>query len=81
MNNVSKVYGSLTAIDNVSYSVNEERVALLGHNGAGKSTTFSLLTLQAQPTSGVYYISKKMALPYERVLESAGVCYQEDALW
>jgi ABC-type multidrug transport system ATPase subunit len=33
-------------MNNVSYTVDEERLALLGHNGAGKSTTFGLLSAQ-----------------------------------
>ena len=46
LDNISKKYGDIQALENVSYSANEERLALLGHNGAGKSTTFGMLSAQ-----------------------------------
>jgi ABC-type sugar transport system ATPase subunit len=48
--NVSKRFGGLQAVDDVSCDLHEgEVVGLLGHNGAGKSTLIKLL-------SGVYPI-------------------------
>ena len=41
---VTKRYGSLTAVDNVSFSVKTgEYFALLGPNGAGKTTIVKML--------------------------------------
>lgn len=54
--NISKDYGKTRALKDVSYEVNEERLALLGHNGAGKSTTFGLLSAQLNPDSGSLYV-------------------------
>jgi ABC-type multidrug transport system ATPase subunit len=43
----------LTAVSNLSFSLEQgECFALLGVNGAGKSTTFKSLTCEVQPTSG-----------------------------
>ena len=43
--NLVKKYGSLTAVNNISFSVKKgEVVGLLGPNGAGKSTTMKILT-------------------------------------
>jgi len=43
--NLVKKYGSLTAVNNISFSVKKgEIVGLLGPNGAGKSTTMKILT-------------------------------------
>ncbi|HET6418573.1 MAG TPA: ABC transporter ATP-binding protein [Geobacteraceae bacterium] len=50
---VSKRYDSLTAVDNVSFSVmNGEYFALLGPNGAGKTTIVKMLLDFTRPTSG-----------------------------
>lgn len=56
LENVSKKFGDTQALSNVSYYVNEERLALLGHNGAGKSTTFGLLSSQLTADSGEVYL-------------------------
>ena len=50
---LTKKFGSLTAVDDVSLSIAPgEVVALLGPNGAGKSTTIDLLLGLANPTAG-----------------------------
>src|SRR5512137_1561915 len=53
LNAVTKQYGSLAAVDNVSFSVKTgEYFALLGPNGAGKTTIVKMLLDFTQPTSG-----------------------------
>jgi len=50
---VTKRYGSLTAVDDVSFSVKAgESFALLGPNGAGKTTIVKLLLDFTRPTAG-----------------------------
>ncbi len=50
---VSKQFGGLRAVDNVSLSVQQgEIVSIIGPNGAGKTTFFNLLTGQLAPTEG-----------------------------
>jgi len=51
--NLTKKFGELTAVDGVSFEVKEGEIfAFLGPNGAGKTTTIKMLTTLLQPTSG-----------------------------
>jgi ABC-2 type transport system ATP-binding protein len=53
LHNVTKRYGAVTALDNLSLALRPgEVVALLGPNGAGKSTAVRLLLGLIAPTSG-----------------------------
>jgi len=51
--NLSKFYGSLCAVNSISFSIREgEIVGFLGPNGAGKTTTIRILTCYQPATSG-----------------------------
>jgi branched-chain amino acid transport system ATP-binding protein len=51
--NVTKRYGALVAVDSVDMSVQEGEVrAIIGPNGAGKTTLFHLITGVVVPTQG-----------------------------
>jgi ABC-2 type transport system ATP-binding protein len=51
--NLSKRYGALTAVNDISFSVGAGQVlGFLGPNGAGKSTTMKMITGFLSPTSG-----------------------------
>ncbi|HUO83397.1 MAG TPA: ATP-binding cassette domain-containing protein [Gammaproteobacteria bacterium] len=53
INQLKKVYGSLVAVDGVSFTVSPgEVLGFLGPNGAGKSTTMKMITGFVSPTSG-----------------------------
>lgn len=68
LQNVSKKYGTKTALSDVSFAAREgEVIGLLGVNGAGKTTTMRLLLGYLTPTSGT--VSVFGVNPIERRLE------------
>jgi len=53
VHNLVKTYGSIRAVDGLSFAVPPGTIfGLLGPNGAGKSTTLKILTTLTRPTSG-----------------------------
>ena len=53
VNDLVKKYGDHTAVDGVSFTIEEGEVfSLLGPNGAGKTTTISMLSSLLTPTAG-----------------------------
>ena len=56
--NLTKLYGSHVAVDNISFEVHEgEILGFLGPNGAGKSTTMNILTGYLSATNGTVTIN------------------------
>ncbi|MCY3786738.1 MAG: ATP-binding cassette domain-containing protein, partial [bacterium] len=49
---VSKRFGDLVAVSDVSFRLGDGVTALLGPNGAGKSTMLRMLSGQAAPSEG-----------------------------
>src|SRR5579864_6815010 len=67
--NLSKRFGGLRAVQDLSFSVDEsETVALIGPNGAGKTTSFNLITGHHRPDRGsVFAFGRELVglRPYE----------------
>jgi ABC-2 type transport system ATP-binding protein len=80
---LSKQYGELQAVNNVSFEVlRGEIFSLLGPNGAGKSTTISMLSCLQQPTSGDAAIMGHSIIDDPQgVKASIGVVPQEIAVY
>lgn len=58
LHDVTKQYGSLTAVDRISFSVAKgEYFSLLGPNGAGKTTIVKMLLDFTRPTSGTLSVN------------------------
>ena len=61
IDNLSKNYGTVQAVDSISFSLGEsEIVGFLGANGAGKSTLMHILSGIYEHDSGEFYINNKL---------------------
>ena len=77
-----KKFGKLTAVDDVSFNVEEGEIfGFLGPNGAGKSTTMMILTTLLKPTSGNAIVAGyDVASQAKKVRENIGYVQQEIAV-
>ncbi len=58
--NVTKYYGDVKAVDNLSFTINNGEIfGLLGVNGAGKTTTFRMIMGLLAPTEGKITLNGK----------------------
>ena len=58
VDNVTRKYGALTAVDGVSFTVGrDEVVGFVGPNGAGKSTVLKMLSTYIYPTAGAISVA------------------------
>ena len=83
ISDVSKSYGKIEALKNVSFSVKSgEIVALLGQNGAGKSTLLKILVGYLLPDSGeITIFGKKYADSREQILSHIGYVPENSLLY
>lgn len=82
LNNLTKKFGDLTAVDNVSFSVKKGEIfGFLGPNGAGKTTTVSMLTTLKEKTSGEAFVNGyDISKDKGNVRQSIGIVFQEPSL-
>jgi len=80
MKNITKVYGTLKANDNVNLTLNQgEILAVIGENGAGKSTLMKILYGLEHPTSGEIYINGELQhfkSPHDAMAKKIGMVQQ-----
>ena len=79
---LSKLYGKIKAVNDISFTVKKGQLfAFLGVNGAGKSTTISMLTSELTPTSGIALIDGVNVQDESNLIkEKIGVVFQDTAL-
>lgn len=77
--NLSKNYGNVLAVDNISFEIEEGRCfGLLGPNGAGKTTTIEMMEGILKPSSGRALFRGKPIGPHFH--ERVGIQFQNTAL-
>ena len=84
MEHISKFFGRVQALNDVTFSVREsEIVGLLGDNGAGKSTLIKILSGALLPTSGdIYMRGNKVDIrsTTDAIAQGIETIYQDSAL-
>jgi ABC-2 type transport system ATP-binding protein len=76
--NLTRTYGKVRAVDGVSFAVEENGIyGLLGRNGAGKTTLMQLLTAQDFATSGTIRVFG--ASPVEDATVLSRVCFVKES--
>ncbi|MCG8571985.1 MAG: ATP-binding cassette domain-containing protein [Spirochaetes bacterium] len=82
--NITKRFGGLVAVNNVSLGVKPgEVVAVLGDNGAGKSTLIKIISGVYHPDKGQVFINNqevKITNPMEAISQGIETIYQDLAL-
>jgi ATP-binding cassette subfamily F protein 3 len=65
LTNLSKNYGKKILFNNLSLSIYQgEKIGLIGPNGTGKSTLFSILLGETEPSAGTVQVNKNVRIGY-----------------
>ena len=80
--NLSKKYGDITAVNDVSFTVSQGEIfAFLGPNGAGKTTTIKMLTTLLKPSGGSMELDGLDPLTRQNdVRKRFGIVFQDTSL-
>ena len=80
--NLSKSFGEVKAVQDISFQVKEgELFAFLGVNGAGKSTTISIICGQLKKDAGTVFVDgHSLDTSMDQIKTKLGVVFQDSAL-
>jgi ABC-2 type transport system ATP-binding protein len=80
--NFSKKFGDFTAVDNISFDVEQGTIfAFLGPNGAGKSTTINILCTIQEKTEGMLKINgNDVSKQKDLVRNDIGIVFQDSTM-
>lgn len=78
--NVTKLYGKVIGINDVSINIENGAYGLLGPNGSGKTTFVNLLLGQLRPTIGSVRVFGHDPAIHDSVLRKIGLCPTADIL-
>jgi ABC-2 type transport system ATP-binding protein len=82
VNGLSKHFGTLKAVDNISFKVHDGEIfGLLGPNGAGKTTTIKMLTTLLPLTSGGATVAGfNVTKQQNEIRKNIGIIFQDPSL-
>ena len=78
---LSKWYGQVIGLNDVSVSIGQGITGLLGPNGAGKSTFMRLVTGQLKPSTGSVQVFGAPIWGHAAAYHQIGVCPDQDAFY
>ena len=78
---VSKWYGQVSGLNDVTVTVPAGITGLLGPNGAGKSTFMKLITGQLKPSKGVVRVLGEPIWGNPAIYKRMGFCPEQDAFY
>jgi len=78
---VTKLYGSVIGVNDVTLSLPQGAYGLIGPNGSGKSTLLNLMTGQLRPTLGEVRVFGDDPCNNPDVLRRLGVCPEQDSVY
>jgi ABC-2 type transport system ATP-binding protein len=78
LQNVTKLYGSVIGVNDVTLTLQPGAYGLLGPNGSGKSTLLNLITGQLRPTLGELRVLDRRPWNNARLYRLIGVCPEQD---
>ena len=78
---LSKWYGQVSGLNDVSVQIPPGITGLLGPNGAGKSTFMKLMTGQLKPSKGIISVFGERLWGNPRVFFRIGFCPEQDAYY
>ncbi|UCC31683.1 MAG: ABC transporter ATP-binding protein [Phycisphaerales bacterium] len=81
LDNLSKWYGEVIGLNNVTSAIDHGITGLLGANGAGKSTLMSLAMGQLRPSKGSIRVLGQRVWDRPGVLSQIGYCPEGDPFW
>jgi ABC-2 type transport system ATP-binding protein len=83
LDRLSKVFGTRPALHELSLDIPQGQIfGLLGHNGAGKSTTFGMILGQVHPTAGSAFIRDISVQQHRlRALQGVGAIFETPAFY
>jgi ABC-2 type transport system ATP-binding protein len=77
---LSRWYGMVMGLNNVSFEIGGGLTGLVGPNGAGKSTLIQIVTGQLQPSSGSLTVFDEVPWNNPRLIQRIGYCPEREGL-